>query len=74
MMVKVGTILFLLFISILEIVTQVKPGRGGTFIDFNKQERKIKEHPFIYAINCLHALLVVLICTVIACIVWNKQM
>ena len=74
MMVKACVILFSLVFSFLAIVTSVKPNKNGTFIDFAKQERKIKEHPFIYAINCLYALMVVAICVVVTCIVWNKQM
>lgn len=74
MMVKACVILFSLVFSFLAIVTSVKPSKNGTFIDFAKQERKIKEHPFIYAMNCLYALMVVAVCVVGTCIAWNKPM
>ena len=67
---KIGLTLFLLFLIILEIVTQVKPRKDGTFIDFNRTERKIKEYPFVYAMICLQALIVVVICLVATCAVW----
>lgn len=67
---KIALTLFLLFLIILEIVTQVKPRKDKTFIDFNRTERKIKEYPFVYTMICLQALIVVVICLVGICVVW----
>ena len=73
MIVETCAILFLLFICLLVVVAMIKPRKGGTFINFAKQEMKIKEHPVAYASVCFHAVLVIVICLSIAFNIYYRE-